>query len=194
MKITICCLGQVNYDEFKHMFEDASDVEIYHGSIFNMDADAIVSPANSFGNMDGGIDQAIVDELGQSIEKDVQDYIKNYSDGELPVGQSIYIDLKNKRYNYLIASPTLRVPMDVSQTQNAYHAFRSTLRLAKAHPDIHSIVLPTFCTGIGRMSARVSATQMKMAYVNIMRGRKLTDFDLMNISQIKLNNPDYISQ
>ena len=36
----------------------SSTVEIVHGDIFSRPADALVSPANSFGFMDGGIDLA----------------------------------------------------------------------------------------------------------------------------------------
>ena len=34
-------------------------VSTYHGSIFDVKCDALVSPANSFGFMDGGIDMEI---------------------------------------------------------------------------------------------------------------------------------------
>ena len=41
----------------KH-FADTPQVEASQGDIFDVPADAIVSPANSFGFMDGGIDLA----------------------------------------------------------------------------------------------------------------------------------------
>lgn len=43
-------------DAWKAAFGDAHGVRVSCGSIFDLAADAIVSPANSFGHMDGGID------------------------------------------------------------------------------------------------------------------------------------------
>jgi hypothetical protein len=44
---------------WQNALNDYPNIEIHHGSIFDVQCDAIVSPANSFGFMDGGIDMAI---------------------------------------------------------------------------------------------------------------------------------------
>ena len=64
--------------------------------------------------------------------------------GELPVGQAVIIEtlssndsdkkFENPEFNegklikYLISAPTMRVPMDVIHTVNAYLAFRAAIR------------------------------------------------------------------
>lgn len=49
-------------------FAAASEVEVSHGDIFDLSADAIVSPANSFGFMDGGIDLVHSQHFGWSLQ------------------------------------------------------------------------------------------------------------------------------
>jgi hypothetical protein len=49
-------------------FADAPEVEVSCGDIFGVKADAIVSPANSFGYMDGGIDLVYSRFFGWELE------------------------------------------------------------------------------------------------------------------------------
>jgi O-acetyl-ADP-ribose deacetylase (regulator of RNase III) len=59
MKIYLADLSDGLIQAWKKVFVDQQDIEIYHGSIFDLKADAIVSPANSFGFMDGVTSVAI---------------------------------------------------------------------------------------------------------------------------------------
>src|SRR4051794_15811362 len=57
-------LGDRNRDVARALaaaFESAADVEVVEGDLLDATCDAIVSPANSFGDMGGGIDKAIDD-------------------------------------------------------------------------------------------------------------------------------------
>ena len=58
----------------------------------------------------------------------------------------------------------MRVPMDVSQTANAYLAFKAVLRVATRHPEIQSILCPGLGTAIGLMDPEVCAKQMRFAW------------------------------
>ena len=73
-------------DRWKDQFADCPAVEVLAGDYFQRPADAMVSPANSFGIMDGGLDLAIRDRLGFLAESRVQDVIVERYHGELPVG------------------------------------------------------------------------------------------------------------
>lgn len=59
LKITLCDQNLEMAKQWAVFFEGIENVEILCGSIFHIYADAIVSPANSFGDMSGGIDQHI---------------------------------------------------------------------------------------------------------------------------------------
>src|SRR5690242_9267078 len=107
------------------------EVEISQGDIFDVKATAIVSPANSFGYMTGGIDLVYRDKFGQKVEALVQKNIELHFYGELPIGSALSVPMRGQNYKYLISAPTMRVPMNVDNTLNAYLAFRAALLVAK---------------------------------------------------------------
>jgi O-acetyl-ADP-ribose deacetylase (regulator of RNase III) len=96
--------------EWKEQFANCSDVEVLAGDYFQKPADAIVSPANSFGIMDGGLDLAIRNELGLKIEQRIQEVIVEKYHGELPVGCAEIIATNDSRWKYLISAPTRGFP------------------------------------------------------------------------------------
>ncbi|RJR07453.1 Appr-1-p processing protein [Candidatus Parcubacteria bacterium] len=155
-----------------HIFFDPDNTDL--GGFNPVIADALVSPANSFGFMDGGIDMVYTRALGWDLSKRLRDLIQlNYS-GELLVGQAAIIDIPlienlpiSKNFKYLISAPTMRVPMDVSRTVNAYLAFKAVLREAIQHPSISSILCPGLGTAIGLMDTKVCAKQMRAAWDEI---------------------------
>ena len=67
-------------------FADAPTVEVSCGDILECSADAIVSPANSFGYMDGGIDLAYSKFFGWELESTLRALLVDQHYGELPVG------------------------------------------------------------------------------------------------------------
>ncbi|MCE7993473.1 MAG: phosphatase [Roseivirga sp.] len=139
-------------------------------------ADAIVSPANSFGDMGGGIDKAIDDFYKGKAQKNAIENIRRDFLGELPVGSAIILRMDNRRLAHLIVAPTMRIPGNVSGTINAYLAMRAILVAVFKHnertpPKIQHIVVPSLCTGVGRMPFVQSAHQMLKAYQNIILGQ-----------------------
>src|SRR5207248_10993213 len=73
-------------DRWREQFADCPGVEAIAGDYFHRPADALVSPANSFGIMDGGLDLAIRDQLGFAVQTKVQEVIVERHHGELPIG------------------------------------------------------------------------------------------------------------
>lgn len=138
---------------------------------------ALVSPANSFGFMNGGIDAVYIRHFGPELQTRLQNTIQPSGVGyygEIPVGQAvaIYIDDLNKGFNLLISAPTMRVPTDVTGTINAYLAFRAALIEADIHW-VENLICPGLCTFIGRMPVEIAAHQMREAYAVVVEGKKL---------------------
>lgn len=157
-------------EEWRRMFADCPEVEVLAGDYFQRPADAIVSPANSFGIMDGGLDLAIRDTLGFSVQTRIQEVILAKYHGELPVGSAEVVPTDEPRWKYMVAAPTMRIPEPVPFTLNAYLAFRAILvavenfnRAAGGRP-IDSLVCCGLGTGIGKVSAAKCARQMRAAY------------------------------
>jgi O-acetyl-ADP-ribose deacetylase (regulator of RNase III) len=173
---------------WKMHFEGIDSVRVSVGDIFELDADAIVSPANSFGYMDGGIDLAYRHRFGWDLQTRLQRHLKEQHDGELPVGQATIIETFDAQIPYLISAPTMRVPMNVSKTLNAYLAFRAAIRAVKQHnaenaKPIRTVLCPGLCTAIGRMSFDLAAKQMAAAYNVCVLGQSIGPHSHRSLSE-----------
>lgn len=148
------------YNSYKNKIEDYipnPDRETYY-----------VSPANSLCFMDGGIDYALSQIIFPDVEKEVKSIVKNLGNRSivgkyyLPIGSSIII---NKGENkYLVVSPTMLLPQNVSSTKNAYYATMSILYniLVNNKKNINDvdILFTSFCCGYGKMSEDESIIQI----------------------------------
>jgi O-acetyl-ADP-ribose deacetylase (regulator of RNase III) len=165
-------------------FSGVVDVSVAAADIFAEPADAIVSPANSFGFMDGGIDLVYSLRFGWTLEQRLRALLRSDHDGELPVGQAVIIETSDPQFPWLVSAPTMRIPMDVSRTVNAYLAFRAVIRAVRLHNQaaprpIESVLCPGLGTAIGRMDPKVCARQMHAAYETSHVGAAWNPPDLM---------------
>lgn len=156
-------------EAFLKYFYDRDNVEILQGNILNLSCDALVSPANSFGEMSGGLDKAIDDFYGGNAQPSIRHAIGERFFGELAVGNAIILPMNTKQFPLLIVAPTMRIPGNVQRTINAYLAMRAVLVAISQHNkqangSIHNVAIPGFCCGIGGMSPQESAEQMRVAY------------------------------
>ncbi|UCD59283.1 MAG: macro domain-containing protein [Candidatus Hydrogenedentota bacterium] len=175
LKIILCDINRKITRAWERYFEGVENVDVRQGNIFEIRADALVSPANSFGFMDGGLDYAISEFFEWEIQPRVQAVLRERHFGELPVGLAEVVTTGNKKFPYLVCAPTMRTPTDVSKTLNAYHAMRAiltaVLRFNGEHPDaIKSVVIPGLGTAVGRMPADRCARQMRAAYDTVLGG------------------------
>ncbi|XP_074661068.1 uncharacterized protein LOC141913634 [Tubulanus polymorphus] len=187
----LCDVKPELIDAWNEQFVNYYDqVQVHKGDIFQDGpaADAIVSPANSFGFMDGGIDAVYTKHFGKQLSERLQHIIQDEYDGELLVGQAIVLPIfenhvvpsdltaewrscnDGQPIRYLISAPTMRVPLDVQETVNSYLAFRAVIlsvqKHNKTHPEdpIRTVLCPGLGTAVGRMPAKRCAYQMRRAY------------------------------
>ena len=161
---------------WNHAFADVADVLVSQGDIFAHQADAIVSPANSFGFMDGGIDLLYSKYFGWSLQNDLQALLAEQHFGELPVGQAVVVATGHSSIPFLVSAPTMRIPADISATVNVYLAFRAALIAVLAHnaharTPIQTLLVPGLGTGIGAVAPVAAARQMRLAYDAIINNR-----------------------
>jgi len=168
-------LRDINADvveAWRAAFSDTEGVEVSLGDIFEHEADAILSPANSFGYMDGGIDLLYSRYFGWDLQTNLQALLTQQHYGELPVGQAIVLATGHERFPLLVSAPTMRVPMRIDQTVNVYLAFRAALIAVLSHnadvdEAIQSLLVPGLGTGVGAMPPTRAARQMRLAYDSI---------------------------
>ena len=170
-------------NKWRQVFSSYPEVEVFTGDYFQQSADAIVSPANSFGIMDGGLDLAIRNELGFQVETDIQEVILNKYHGEMPIGSAEIINTNHNKWSYLIAAPTMRIPENVAFTLNAYIAFRAILiainsfNESKPKRPIKSLVCSGLGTGIGSMESVKCSAQMRAAYKLINEPARISSYE-----------------
>ena len=141
----------------------------------NIKADVFVSPANSFGIMDGGIDEIYM-EMFSGIQETVQQEIKKrsflkdkYGRNFLPVGSSLKVKTfdKNKKEKFLISSPTMDIPRDIRHIPECiYYAMVSILKICRSLNKNDIVAIPGLGTGVGKISPEVCANQILKAYID----------------------------
>jgi O-acetyl-ADP-ribose deacetylase (regulator of RNase III) len=151
------------------------NITIEQGSIFQTPCDAIVSPANSFGFMGGGLDGVLSKYLGWHVQERVQRKIRDEFDGELLVGQSLIVPTDNNDFPYLISAPTMRVSMTLADrtkmSPNIYLASKAIFLALRKNPHIKSVAIPGLGTGVGGVPPIECARKMRMAYEDFYLGQ-----------------------
>jgi O-acetyl-ADP-ribose deacetylase (regulator of RNase III) len=111
MQIVLTAVDEPLVTAWQRFCGDLDFVEIHHCSILDVRCDAVVSPANSFGFMDGGVDAAYLRYFGPELQVQVKSRITERHHGELPVGAADIVETGDHQIPYLIVAPTMRVPM-----------------------------------------------------------------------------------
>jgi O-acetyl-ADP-ribose deacetylase (regulator of RNase III) len=176
VKIILADLQSNLIQAWNDITDDTDIVTTYQGSIFDVECDALVSPANSFGFMDGGIDLKISEFFGWHVQGRLQELIRTKHHGELLVGQAEIVNTNHSQIPYVISAPTMRVPMILENTANVYLAVRAVLILVKydTFEDgtpiknvVTSIAFPGMGTGVGKVPPHIFARQMKKAVADV---------------------------
>ena len=84
VRVVLVDVNKKMIDAWQSVFEENPEVEIVHGSMLEQPVSAWVSPTNSKGSMDGGLDAVIKKHLGSKIEAKLQKEIQLRYGGSLP--------------------------------------------------------------------------------------------------------------
>src|SRR5215217_8486121 len=185
MKIILSAVEPELAGAWSRFCGDFDFVEVHQGSILQLSCDAVVSPANSFGFMDGGVDMLYSQHFGWHVQERLQKLIVSKHHGELLVGAAEIVETDNLQIPYLIAAPTMRVPMILSNTINAYLAARAALLLIKhgtfaggrlkgepVMSFVESVAFPGLGTGVGRVGPNTCARQVRAAIEEVVMERR----------------------
>jgi O-acetyl-ADP-ribose deacetylase (regulator of RNase III) len=178
MKLILAAMDSALADAWQKEFRSIANVQVHRGSIFDVAANALVSPANSYGFMDGGIDALYSDVFGWDLQLRLRWAILDRHHGELLVGSAEIVTTGNDTHPYLIAAPTMRVPMDLGATTvNPFLATRAALLLVrygtfaveplvgmKVCDQVQTVAFPGMGTGVGQVPAALCARQMRAAF------------------------------
>ena len=119
-------------------------VVVEKGDLTQIDCDAIVNPANSFGYMGGGVAGAIKRIGGLEIEKEA------LSKAPIAVGKAVATTAGTLPCKYVIHAPTMKQPAMRISVENVRLATQAALELG-VELNLKSIAIPGMGTGVGRV-------------------------------------------
>lgn len=189
-KLILSAISEDLFEAFKKHFAQFPQVEVVFKPFEQTEFDCVVSAANSFGLMDGGVDQCITDYFGVQMMNRVQAAVLKEYYGEQPIGTSMVVrgnkdveyGVKNK---YVAHTPTMRIPMNINGTSYVYSAMKAMLIAVEKHnqnyyqnggnsdeTEIETVVCPGLGTNAGRVPAEEAAKMMSIALTHFLNPPK----------------------
>jgi O-acetyl-ADP-ribose deacetylase (regulator of RNase III) len=170
MKLTICDLNSAvpAAAEFEARRRSLGAVSGHIGNLLTLQADAAVSPANSFGMMDGGIDLAYSNKWGWGVQAALQAMISARPMGELLVGEALIVPTGDEGIRFCISAPTMRLPAPIHDPVDVFLASKAAF-LAARTAGFERLLMPGMGTLTGRVPPALAANLMLNAYQAVFR-------------------------
>ena len=145
-KVTIAAINECN---------PSFDVEL--GNPLAFDIDAVVSPANTKGIMNGGYDAALRRYFGGGIEYLVRQYLEKF---QIDVGQAIAVKTGHQTIDWLIVSPTVSVTGEglSGHATVSYACAYNSVKVAHAK-GVQYLGMTGLGSGVGGLNRREAARQ-----------------------------------
>ncbi len=173
-RLVLCAVDEPLARAWLAVADGRSGVEVHRGSVLDIVAEAVVSPANSSGWMRGGID-AVYARAFPLVEGNVRSAVLGLHGGELPVGEALVVPTGEPEPEWLISAPTMRQPGELlpEDTVHPYLAARAVLRLwlggrlddgRPLREVVRTIAMPGLGTGVGGVAPATCARQVAAAW------------------------------
>ncbi|EFG1984397.1 phage tail protein [Escherichia coli] len=181
---------------FKRVFGNTENVDVAEKPFETIsEFDCMVSAANSFGLMDGGVDAAITAFFGTQLQTRIQNHIIREYLGEQPVGSAFVIETGDNRHPWLVHAPTMRVPLTIDGTDAVYNATWAALlaifqhnKNATTDRKIKTVVFPAMGAGCGQVPFESVARQMKQAWDNFNKKTEAINWEYAHSRQSAVFN------
>ncbi len=135
------------------MTPEPLQIDVVQGSILEVEAEVIVSAANSLGFMGGGVAGVIKRAAGVEVEEEAR------KAAPTPVGKAILTSGGKTKFKGIIHAPTMPQPAMCIPADNVALATRAALTLAD-EKGFASVALPGMGTGVGGVKLDEAATRM----------------------------------
>jgi O-acetyl-ADP-ribose deacetylase (regulator of RNase III) len=170
-------INESNIKEYSKILLSYSNIKCKHidfkDLIDSENISIIISPSNSYLSMTGGIDKVYADYFigiedtlrKKMISKKYATSSVKYKNTNyiLPIGKTIIVETGNNKCPFLMSSPTMVTPKDINGTDNVYKCMTAIIQKIKLINIPIKIACPCLGTGVGNMSAKESALQIKQA-------------------------------
>ncbi len=150
------------------------EIKVLQASLLEVQADAIVNPANSLGLMGGGVAGVIKRFGGEEIEREA------IEKAPIPVGSAVLTSAGRLPFKGVIHAPTMEEPAMETTEEKVRRAVRAVLELAD-RMGFESIAMPGMGTGVGRLPKDISAKVML---------HEISSFQAKNLKRVLLVDLD----
>ncbi len=173
-KIIFCAINNSEFiDCYEKYLKQFNNTEFYFGNFLDLENkfDCIISPGNSFGLFDGGIDGVInkffseIDEFIVHIQKQLIEMCGGYQQP----GTCKLFTTGIKKCPYIAHTPTMGIPLAISDFSIIYHGMWSVLIEIHNHnknnptKKIKSILCPALGAGAGKVKPEIVYQLIKLA-------------------------------
>jgi O-acetyl-ADP-ribose deacetylase (regulator of RNase III) len=176
-QLVLCAVEEPLAQAWESVAAGRAGIKVHRGPVLDVAADAVVSPANSYGWMRGGVD-AVFARAFPGIEQNVRSAVLAYHGGELPVGEALVVATGLSRPAWLISAPTMRRPGERlhAETVHPYLAARAALRLWRfgrledgtpMRAAVRTLAVPGLGTGVGGIDPYTCARQVAAAWDDV---------------------------
>lgn len=158
-------------EAWRTAFTDVEGVEVVVENIFDVSCDAIVSPANSQGDMSGGLDLFIDSYYDKTAEAVVQKMIGGEFPSQLlPVGKARIVCFEGYDIPYLVVAPTMeRIGERLDSIENFLNVNRAMTAILREidyfnwrrKGAIERVAVPALGAGVGTKGFPQVAMQMR---------------------------------
>ncbi|MFH1510761.1 MAG: macro domain-containing protein [Candidatus Woesearchaeota archaeon] len=140
------------------------------GDIFKEHGGSLVSPANSYGDMRGGIDKQYSKRFA-GLEGRLKSYIESYHGGRLEIGKAQIVPTHDEKFPYVIVTPTVENPGDQASEGSVLKAMEAVLKetlwlnnTQEISKKIEQLLCPGLGTGSGGLAPGDAARAIATAY------------------------------
>ncbi|MBN6035404.1 macro domain-containing protein [Amycolatopsis sp. 195334CR] len=180
-ELVLCAVDEPLARAWRHVVDTVDGpVRIHRGSVLDVPAQAVVSPANSLGWMRGGVD-AVYSQAFPEVEQHVRSAVLAYHGGELPIGEALVVPTGEPAPAWLISAPTMREPGEglPPDTVHPFLAARAVFRLwrdgqfehgGEIRHGVETLAMPGLGTGVGGVAPTTCARQVAAAWSEVFPG------------------------
>ncbi len=129
------------------------EVRFVVGNLTKMEVEAIVNPANSEGEMGGGVAAAIKRAGGKQIEFEAMER------APIPIGRTVVTSAGKMPCEYVVHAPTMKMPLQRTDADKIRKAMKAALQVA-SELEIKSLAVPGMGTGTGKVPKEEAARAM----------------------------------
>ncbi len=144
------------------------EVQFVVGDLTRQEVEAIANPANSEGEMGGGVAGALKKAGGETIEQEAMEQ------APIPIGKAVVTSAGKLPCAYVIHAPTMVMPAQRTSRDKIAKAMSAVFTAAREY-DFKSLAIPGMGTGTGKVAPKEAAAAMVEVLRKVAAGKSVLE-------------------